>query len=593
MQKCEVEQMDDRESLHQDVVEQHNLEAEEEDGSEQENLEVEGQERLHQDQEVDNLEVEEQDNESVEEEENLILTNLTADGSVMKVVGVTGYGGAASWGHVAAIRICVSRIHLVPSHHKAHKLVYQDGLADQEKRVDEADQDMVDEVQGKEHEEQFQDRPLEELSHGCEDDVFGGDGARTLLNRTHTKLLLKRDAGDAPLLYQLPSLEQDVTNGDATKACAEQHMSNADATAHALLHFDLRLQHDYCGLSANVKNALVGLLDVGVKSMTVGEVASFFTDLVENSEDADQGGDVSRGDVATCSHRPAPSHLPTAVTPHVPRSRDVPPTHLPNIAHMPTRMRSMLQVEVELLALNMMPLTTDGGVLAKIEHHAEIDNCVGSGQHHSISSAQPSKLSNTSINLVINSCTSRNAGSSREGKEGGGLGMASALGLAKVGMQARVGIKPQPKPGDIAVISYLLSYRGEVLMNLSEAHEVRLSEAVSLCRLGRDHSRAAHSADEPAAPATCAHEPDTDCPPGLQLLLVEHMFKGSVAKASLDGTYALTADYHDSLLLQCGERLEVDLRKSFAYMCSSVTCPCLISFLSIVPPTWTHNSACQ
>lgn len=591
-----MEQMDDRESLHQDVVEQDNLEAEEEDGSEQENLEVEAQERLHQDQEVHNLEVEEQDTESVEEEENLILTNLTADGSVMKVVGVTGYGGVASWGHVAAIRICVSRIHLVPSHHKDHRLVHQDGLADQEKRVDEADeadQDMVDEVQGKEHEEQFADRPLEELSHGCEDDVFGGDGASTLLHRTHTKLLLKRDAGDAPLLYQLPSLEQDVTNGDATKACAEQHMSNADATAHALLHFDLRLQHDYCGLSANVKNALVGLLDVGVKSMTVGEVASFFTDLVDNSEDADQGGDISRGHVATCSHVPAPSHLPTPLTPHVPSSRDVPPTHLPSIAHVPTRMRSMLQVEVELLALNMMPLTTDGGVLAKIEHHAEIDDCMGSGQHHFISSAQPSKLSNTSINLVINSCTSRNAGSSREGKEDGGLGMASALGLAKVGMEARVGIKPQPKPGDIAVISYLLSYRGEVLMNLSEAHEVRLSEAVLLCRLGGDHSRVAHSADELAAPATCADERDTDFPPALQLLLVEHMFKGSVAKASLDGTYALTADYHDSLLLQCGERLEVDLRKSFAYMCSSVTFPCPISFLSIVPHIWTHNSACQ
>ena len=134
------------------------------------------------------------------------------------------------------------------------------------------------------------------------------------------------------------------------------------------------------------------------------------------------------------------------------------------------------QVEVELLALNMLPLTTDGGVLAEIEHLADIDDCMGSGQHHSISSAQPSKLSNTSINSVIKSSTSRNAGSSREGKEGGGLGiasgiglagMASGLGLARIGIQASVGIKPQPKPGDIAVISYSLSYRGEVLMNLS------------------------------------------------------------------------------------------------------------------------------
>ena len=192
------------------------------------------------------------------------------------------------------------------------------------------------------------------------------------------------------------------------------------------------------GLRAEVRAGVQRCVQLGVVGMRVGEVSCIVSDLGRGPGDEAGNLEDEWGDDQRCGQeREGQQVVQPSLSPGPSSSQDR------------EERRRMIQVEIELIALNMRALTSDGGIIARI--HAD---------------------------------------SAGKGQEGGGdAGVLATVAGAGGGREAR------PQAGDVAVVSYAVSYRGQVLLDQLEPHELRMGYA---CTFHDDHDDPAEMLDKVA-----------------------------------------------------------------------------------------------
>jgi len=436
------------------------------------------------------------------EEESVMLTNVTADGSVLKIMREEGYGQAAKVGDVVALRLWVSLVRMAPkmapkeagdmaaSSLPSSNMAPYCNDAQVQQRVHE---DMTEEqvaTQPDTSEVQGEGSTCDEMHDATTCDDMQG-ATRRIACTERPKLLLKRDGcsdGERPVLVALRSSRQ----------------------AGMLHHQGDDLQEVLGGLSEQVRQGVVDVLDLGVPDMLVGEIACFVVQLKRLLQP------------------PSAPHLlqPPATTggggspsASVHASRNASGDAI--MCDERTEEGQMVQVEVEVLALNMQCVTQDGGILARFDHphnstqvpHDDnsqmLDACPSTLPLHTPPDTHRQGTSDAarihSSHQVKGPCDSGDQGAHQD------VGIHSNLeekGHSGVEERRLVGEIRQggsrPRAGDIAVVSYVMSYRGHVLMDLSEPHEVQLSVVPR------------HQGGLVDQDAACDM---SDFPPGLQVLL--------------------------------------------------------------------------
>jgi len=376
-----------------------------------------------------------EEEEQLEEEEDIVmLNNLTADGSVLKVVREKGYGHAAKFGDLVALRLWVSQVDMAPN-----------GMP--HNGNDEPMQVEEDEVVGEDIRQAAASHGVGEGSTCGESQAGDGTRSRIASNtriacKNRPKRVFKSDGGERPVLVALrqpgaPELSYGAGGDDLDEV--------------------LR------GVSDQVRRTVLLALDLGVPDMLVGEAACLFVQLQESA---------SVGQNATwCA---------------------------PMCEQQMTRKKRMVQVEVELLALNMQCITQDGGVLAHFEHVQNTSQC-----RHDDSRHDDKADDNTQSTKLLHACsneTKKMDDSSKEVSKDAHhqrhlqwRGDDQDEGDQDQAMHTHI----RPRAGDIAVVSYVMSYKGQVLMDLSQPHEVILGVPAPQEAFAVDHT--------------------SDFPPGLQV----------------------------------------------------------------------------
>ena len=274
------------------------------------------------------------------------------------------------------------------------------------------------------------------------------------------ELLLERGAESPPLLLTL-------SGGERAEDCLRQALGTGSTPASAeggtgeggLVTFE-RLQ-------PNVTSALAAALQLGVPGMHVGELAVVFAAVGDGGREKGAGlerGSANVGDDAELMRDHAMGAQEYG-------------------ANCISGNGVMLQVEVELLGLDVASVTPDGGILARIEHANDV------GSATATAALTPPSRGHEVLALPV---------------EEGNLCAEQAIMQGQIeGDFGRLEGERLPQKGDIALVSYVLSYRGQVLLDLREPHEVRLSSQPS----GR--------AD------------DGEILPGIVVLILQEMRKGS------------------------------------------------------------------
>ena len=420
-----------------------------------------------------------------EMEDKVELSNLTADWSVLKCVRVEGFGQEAAIGHVAALRMWISE---VTGRMRVSEVsgAQQQGADDEQQGADydegaavQDDDVMVHDDKGflGHHLPRHQDAEDGMLTQ-C---VIDGQGVEVSPNGDE-------EHGQEPMQ---PSLI--LVRGPGQRPFLVPLRGSEGAELAGETGEDLKeaLQ----SVPRQVRRSVLTALHLGVPGMLVGEVACVFVDLEQ--EPADIIGD------ASCGSR----------------------------VEVGAGERRMVQVEMELLGLDMQCVTPDGSILALIQHESNPttnESNTTIPHPHAVSHASMADLcdEDTDSQQQVAVHSAMEDGEKADVLNGGGDSPdASSV----------------PRAGDVAVVSYLVRYRGQVLLDLREPHEVKLGVGKVSQELGEEQGMGA------------------EMPPGLHVLLLRAMRKGSTAEVSLEGYYALGHEHEELMLMGCGERIHVEL----------------------------------
>ena len=418
-----------------------------------------------------------------EMEDKVELSNLTADWSVLKCVRVEGFGQEAAIGHVAALRMWISeitgrmRISEVSGAQQQGTDDEQQGADDDEGAALQDDDVMVHDDKG------F-------LGHHLPHHQDAGDGLLTpcVIDGQGAEVSPNGDEehGQEPMQ---PSLI--LERGPGQRPFLVPLLGSEGVELAGETGEDLKeaLQ----SVPRQVRRSVLTALHLGVPGMLVGEVACVFVDLEQ--EPADITGD------ASCGSR----------------------------VGVGAGERRMVQVEMELLGLDMQCVTADGSILARIQHES---NPTTNESNTTI--PHPHAVSHASTADLCDEVTDSQQVTVHSAMENGE--QADVL----HGSGDSPDASSVPRAGDVAVVSYLVRYRGQLLLDLREPHEVKLGVGQVSQELGEEQGMGA------------------EMPPGLHVLLLSAMHKGSTADVSLEGYYALGQEHEELMLMDC-ERIHVEL----------------------------------
>ena len=419
-----------------------------------------------------------------EMEDKVELSNLTADWSVLKCVRVEGFGQEAAIGHVAALRMWISeitgrmRISEVSGAQQQGTDDEQQGADDDEGAALQDDDVMVHDEKG------F-------LGHHLPHHQDAGDGLLTpcVIDGQGAEVSPNGDEehGREPMQ---PSLILERGPGQRPFLVPLRGSEGVELAGQTGEELKEALQ----SVPRQVRRSVLTALHLGVPGMLVGEVACVFVDLEQ--EPADITGD------ASCGSR----------------------------VEVGAGERRMVQVEMELLGLDMQCVTADGSILARIQHESNPttnESNTTIPHPHAVSHASTADLCDevTDSQQVTVHSAMENSEKADVLHGSGDSPDASSV----------------PRAGDVAVVSYLVRYRGQLLLDLREPHEVKLGVGQASQELWEEQGMGA------------------EMPPGLHVLLLRAMRKGSTADVSLEGYYALGHEHEELMVMGCGERIQVEL----------------------------------
>ena len=502
-------------------------------------------------------------------EDSVELCSLTGDLSVLKCVRGEGYGTeAAALGQVAALRMWVSEVSGLQVQ-EAHDVDDNDDY-DDDAAADDAVVHADDSCMRRRRQDAraacsadgaaAQDGGDGELTRGVLDvekgAVSNSGGARQGQRPAEPRLLFQRGAGQRPFLVPLSGSQGALLAGET--GC------------------DLR--EVLRPLPRRVRCSVLTAVHLGVPGMLVGELACVFVDLEQQA--AKEAAVHTQSGCAHSTQYTAGQSSPSQraagerpcfcagwfgdVCPGVERDTCVEEGAAQNMLAGDagsslrgaggTGERRMVQVEMELLGLDMACVTADGAILARIEHESACEGNAsvaraGALSHPTVADmpATHSRLWARQDDVQMADLLDKDAADSHTHSQQDWLPWArhhdEQAGCPDDGCTSPDDCS-RPRAGDNAVISYKVLYRGQVLLDLRQPHEVKLGAMLQ---------------DQGPQMAWEEQGMHADMPPGLEVLVMRTMRKGSTAVASLEGYHALGHAYAESTLLGCGERIDVEL----------------------------------